>query len=350
MVSGRPTFKLLALSIVLILVLAACVRPLSQSDDAVTAEATATAEAEEASEEGAMEDAGSTDDAASSADDAASEEDTTEGGATEEDATEGGDGTGESEEGSAEESGDAGASDEESTGTEDEATEDTAGEAEGGDENVGGGAPDTAEDEAAEGVDEAAGAEAGSDETATGEEAAAQSPVPVPATHTVAAGENLYRIGLKYGMSWVVLAQYNNIPNPNRIYVGQVLQIPGGQPPPSQPPPSQPPPQSPEYTSYVVKPGDNLYRIGLAFGVSWVDIAAANGIVNPNYIYAGQVLKIPTKSPGQSPQLTHTVQQGETLFRISLRYGVSWVAIAQANNISSPYVIYPGQTLIIPSG
>jgi LysM repeat protein len=44
---------------------------------------------------------------------------------------------------------------------------------------------------------------------------------------------------------------------------------------------------------YVVQPGDNLFRIGLRFGVSAQDIARRNGILNPNFIYAGQRLLIP---------------------------------------------------------
>ena len=327
MVSGRPYLKFLALSFVLAFMLAACVRPLSQSDEAVEAEATVTAEAE----------------AAAAAGEGASEEGASEEGAAEEASTDGAQDSGAEDSDAADSDAvdsDAVDSDAADSDAEDSGAEDSgAAEAESGDENVGGGTPDTAEEVEGEGA-------AAAEET-TAEQPAEESPTPLPTTHTVAAGENLYRIGLKYGMSWVVLAQYNNLPNADRIYVGQVLQIPSGQPPPSQPPPSQPP----EYTSYVVKSGDNLFRIGLAFGVSWVDIATANGIVNPNVIYPGQVLKIPTGgSPSQKPHLTHTVQPGETLFRISLRYGVSWLAIAQANNISSPYVIYPGQTLIIPSG
>jgi LysM repeat protein len=352
MVSGRPYLKFLALSFVLAFMLAACVRPLSQSDEAVEAEATVTAEAEAAaaagegaseegaSEEGAAEEA-STDGAQDSGaeDSDAADSDAVDSDAVDSDAADSDAADSDAADSDAADS-DAADSDAEDSGAEDSGAEDSgAAEAESGDENVGGGTPDTAEEVEGEGA-------AAAEET-TAEQPAEESPTPLPTTHTVAAGENLYRIGLKYGMSWVVLAQYNNLPNADRIYVGQVLQIPSGQPPPSQPPPSQPP----EYTSYVVKSGDNLFRIGLAFGVSWVDIATANGIVNPNVIYPGQVLKIPTGgSPSQKPHLTHTVQPGETLFRISLRYGVSWLAIAQANNISSPYVIYPGQTLIIPSG
>lgn len=44
---------------------------------------------------------------------------------------------------------------------------------------------------------------------------------------------------------------------------------------------------------YRVRRGDTLYRIGLRFGVSWPEIAEANNIRNPNRIYAGQVLCIP---------------------------------------------------------
>jgi LysM repeat protein len=170
---------------------------------------------------------------------------------------------------------------------------------------------------------------------------------PLPATHTVAAGENLYRIGLRYGISWVTLAQFNGLTNANVLTVGQVLRIPGGGPSPT--PVASPTPSS--EVTYVVKAGDNLFRIGQAFGLNWRLIAEANGIVNPNQIFVGQVLKIPTNSPpGPAPQFTHVVRPGETLFLISLRYGVAWPAIAQANNITSPYVIYAGQTLVIPGG
>jgi len=160
----------------------------------------------------------------------------------------------------------------------------------------------------------------------------------IPATHTVAAGENLYRIGLKYGISWVSIAQLNQIPPPYTIYVGQTLNLPsssGGEPTPTP-------------SSYVVQPGDNLFRIGLKYGISWVQLAEANGLINPNLIEAGDTLKIPVSTPGPAPNFTHTVKPGETLFLISLRYGVPWPTIADANDIVSPYVIYVGQTLTIP--
>lgn len=44
----------------------------------------------------------------------------------------------------------------------------------------------------------------------------------------------------------------------------------------------------------------------------------------------------------------HTVQRGENLYRIGLMHGVAWPAIAQANNLTNPNVIFVGQVLCIP--
>ena len=51
-------------------------------------------------------------------------------------------------------------------------------------------------------------------------------PVACSSYHRVKFGENLFRIGLMYGMTWTPIARANNIENPNRIYAGQVLCIP----------------------------------------------------------------------------------------------------------------------------
>lgn len=44
--------------------------------------------------------------------------------------------------------------------------------------------------------------------------------------HTVQEGENLFRIGLRYGVSFTTLAACNNIIDPTRIYVGQQIRVP----------------------------------------------------------------------------------------------------------------------------
>ncbi len=107
-------------------------------------------------------------------------------------------------------------------------------------------------------------------------------------THTVQPGENLYRIALQYGMSYVELASYNGIVNPHSIRVGQVIRIPAGVPgTPIQP--------SQGATLHTVQPGENLFRIALRYNMSYLYLASYNGISNPNTIYVGQVIRIPTQ-------------------------------------------------------
>lgn len=48
--------------------------------------------------------------------------------------------------------------------------------------------------------------------------------------HVVQPGENLFRIGLRYGVQWTVLQQLNGIADPNRIFVGQIICLPGSSP------------------------------------------------------------------------------------------------------------------------
>ncbi len=118
-------------------------------------------------------------------------------------------------------------------------------------------------------------------------------------------------------------------------------------------------------TTYVVKPGENLFRIALNHGLTTQELAAYNGILNPTRIYAGQTLLIPDKNssapasaPAEAPaapqatesgvEVKHLVKRGEILSGIALQYGVSVQAISQANGIYNPSLIYAGQTLVIP--
>ena len=94
---------------------------------------------------------------------------------------------------------------------------------------------------------------------------------------------------------------------------------------------------------YTVERGDTLGQIASEHGVSVSDLIEANGISNPNLIVPGQKLVIPGSTE------MHTVEPGDTLGRIAARYGTSVSAIAQANNISNPNLIRIGQQLVISS-
>ncbi len=121
-------------------------------------------------------------------------------------------------------------------------------------------------------------------------------------THTVQAGENLTRIALKYGTTVQAIVQANNITNPNLVFVGQVLIIPGAvttptlQPTGTVTPPTPHPTTAPAPTEtvHVVQPGENLFRIALKYNLPTAYLATYNGITNPNLIYVGQKIRIPS--------------------------------------------------------
>jgi peptidoglycan-N-acetylglucosamine deacetylase len=110
--------------------------------------------------------------------------------------------------------------------------------------------------------------------------------------HVVKRGETLSQIAAQYGVSVQALAAANNLSNPNLIYVGQCLVIPGTQPYPSC---------GPCTVTHVVKYGEYLKQIAAKYGSTWQCIASANGLSNPNLIYPGQHLVVPVKCPGPPP-------------------------------------------------
>jgi LysM repeat protein len=103
--------------------------------------------------------------------------------------------------------------------------------------------------------------------------------------HVVQRGETLSQIARSYGVTMAALAQANGISNPNFIYSGQRLTIPGASGGASAG-------SSASSGVHVVRVGENLSSIAARYGVTVAALASANGIANPNHIYVGQRLTI----------------------------------------------------------
>lgn len=194
--------------------------------------------------------------------------------------------------------------------------------------------------------------------------------------YTVVAGDTVARLAQRFGSTIEAIARVNGLSNPGLIYVGQTLIIPirSGtfpQPPtftpapiyPTAAPPAFPtaappifPTAAPPSTglgTYTVQRGDTLSTIAARFNTTVATLAQLNNLVNPNLIYAGQVLRVPgasvpTPAPPPAQPIIHNVMPGDNLTRLSLIYGVPVDAILRANNLANPNLIFVGQRLVIP--
>ena len=95
---------------------------------------------------------------------------------------------------------------------------------------------------------------------------------------------------------------------------------------------------------YTIKPGDTLSKIADMYGTTYQYLAQINNIANPNYIIAGEKIKVPVK---ENNVKEYVVKSGDTLSKIASMYGTTYQQLAQINNISNPNLIYPGQIIKI---
>ncbi len=175
--------------------------------------------------------------------------------------------------------------------------------------------------------------------------------------HTVKSGDTLSGIAWKYGVTVAQLKQWNNLKS-DIIYVGQTLIVKGGSSNNQTEKPTKPTTPNTNSQKHTVKSGDTLSGIAWKYGVTVAQLKQWNNLKS-DIIYVGQTLVVKggttngsssNQSQGSqnnnSSTTTHTVRRGDTLYGISLRYGVSVNEIKQKNNLTSD-MIYIGQTLAI---
>jgi len=96
---------------------------------------------------------------------------------------------------------------------------------------------------------------------------------------------------------------------------------------------------------HVVKKNETLSGIAQRYGISASTLQAYNGIPNPNLLYVGKKLKIPS---GSVREITYVVCKGDSLGLIAKRFGVSANDLSLINKITRPDLIRVGQKLTIP--
>jgi LysM repeat protein len=143
-------------------------------------------------------------------------------------------------------------------------------------------------------------------------------------------GDTLLSLAEAHHTTVQAIMNKNALTDPNRIPVGSGTEAP-----------------LTGTVRHVVKAGETLSQLARTYRTTVADIAAANpGLTDLQHLTVGSTLTI---TLGTAPyQRTHRVRPGESLASIARLYGVSVVALAQANGLSNPNRIPVGQVLVIP--
>lgn len=103
------------------------------------------------------------------------------------------------------------------------------------------------------------------------------------------------------------------------------------------------------YFLHTVTKGQSLYSIASMYHVSVDDIVRLNP-GSKEQIRAGQALKIPqAQYSNEEGKQFHTIQAGETLYQLTLKYHVTAQAICKANPGLSAENFRIGQVIVIPA-
>ena len=96
---------------------------------------------------------------------------------------------------------------------------------------------------------------------------------------------------------------------------------------------------------HQVRPNETLGGIARKYGVSVGALQAFNGIANPNLLFVGKKLKIPSS---QASEVSYVVKKGDSLGSIASRFGVKVSTLTLVNKITRPDLIRVGQKMIVP--
>jgi len=193
-------------------------------------------------------------------------------------------------------------------------------------------------------------------------------------THRVRRGETLSGIARRYGSTVPELVRLNRLSSAGRIREGQVLRLPGGyergqggnlfdavrDAEPGVTATASATAASEQARTYLVKPGDSLFKIAQSQKVSVDQIQKWNNMGQRSRIHVGDTLYVSepgawatTGSDAATPAVAteqHVVKAGEFPGKIARDYGMSVDELLRINNLTKNSVIRPGQKLTVKPG
>lgn len=174
--------------------------------------------------------------------------------------------------------------------------------------------------------------------------------------HQVKNGESLSVIAATYNISTDELCAANNLKKDALLIKGVVLNIP----------------MKEKFDLHIVEEGENLFRIGLKYNITVSRLCKINNFSENVKLFAGMKIKVPQndtatkivasssiennsdkisakqKINGEHDFIYHTIQKGETLYRIGKTFHISVNSLMEINGLTESTVLKPGMLIKIP--
>lgn len=153
--------------------------------------------------------------------------------------------------------------------------------------------------------------------------------------YIVQAGDSLWNIAARFGVTVEALQQANNISDPGQVVIGRRLIIPslGG--------------VSGQVDTITVAYGDTLRGLSRRYGVTEKTLAQSNRLASPAGLYAGATMIIPARE-NSSPAGRVTLSSGQTLLELAILNGENAWSLALDNNLSGTWTALSGDVLHVP--
>lgn len=106
-------------------------------------------------------------------------------------------------------------------------------------------------------------------------------------------------------------------------------------------------PEPPPPPTYTVQSGDTLADIAIRFNTTVVELLRANDISDPNFLYEGMILTIPNLEEVSGDINSNIVPIGSSLRHLVIDRYISLDEISRINKLTSASQVYAGASLIL---
>jgi len=163
--------------------------------------------------------------------------------------------------------------------------------------------------------------------------------------HAVGSGQSLWSISARYGVPLQEIMLYNGLSENSTINPGDelIIRLAEGVPPPPTPTPP---------TTHTVQEGDSAWTIAARYRISLDDFLWFNSMAEDDPLQPGDMVTIRIAEgeplpPTPTPQVTHRVRAGQTLWDIAVEYGLALDDLLALNDMTGNTVISIGQEIYI---